>query len=323
MANYLSVEKRKQIFRMLCEGNGIRSTGRITGCSVNTIKKFQVRISEIIDFINSKYIKDLDVEEIEADEIRTFVDHKTNIKWVYIALDRKSRMVLHFHVGKRDTNDARIFLEGLSAKLNAISKVSTDCLKSYISAVEQNPENYTPVSKTDSIELLRSKCLGRKLGRTITNRIETHNGNVRQHISRLTRRTRCFSKKTECLEQHLTLFFFYYNFIKKHQSLKTTPCESAGLINQAFTLNQLIEYDLMFTGQSPDYLNQRTIDDLQQQILAAVKVKTKRGPYKKKPKEDVSALTQREDGLSRAKVIPIDIRVEIAQMKSRKRWANK
>ncbi len=248
MANYLSVEKRKQIFHLLCEGNGLRAITRIVGCSTCAVSELQRRYCSIIEFINRVRIKNLEIEEIEADELRVFVMRKNNIRWVYVALDRKSRLVIHFHIGKRDTNDARIFLTGLSDKLAESAKVSTDCLKSYVSAVEKTPNGFNE-SDTDSIELMRARYMGKNaLKRSITNRIEAHNGNIRQHVSRLTRRTRCFSKKEEGLRQHLTLFFFYYNYMKIHKSTKAAPAVTAGIISRAFTFDELMEFDKMFSG---------------------------------------------------------------------------
>lgn len=296
MANYLSIEKRKQIFTLLCEGNGIRGITRIVGCSKPAVTELQKRYVSIIDFLNRKYLKTVTAHEIEADEIRTFIHTKNNIKWIYIALDRKSRVVLHFHIGKRDAADARVFLSGLSDKLSEKSQVSTDCLKSYITAVSKTPFGYHP-EDTAWIDLQRARYLGHQLGRAITNRVETHNGVVRQHVSRISRRTRCFSKKQEGLRQHLILFFFYYNFIKRHQSLKETPALEMGIIETPFTIDNLIEYDLMFTGKMTHKNTLKNygrieegsvnlhdeMDEFLQIMLeqSGMKKGTKRGKYKK------------------------------------------
>jgi len=37
--NRLSVDRQCQIIKVLCEGNSIRSTARITGASINTVVK--------------------------------------------------------------------------------------------------------------------------------------------------------------------------------------------------------------------------------------------------------------------------------------------
>lgn len=257
MANYLSIDKRKQIFHLLCEGNGLRAITRLVKCSTCAVSELQKRYCHIIEFLNRKYITGLCIDEIEADELRTFIAKKDNIRWIYVAMDRNSRMVIHFHIGKRDTEDAKIFLVGLSHKLSSVSQVATDCLKSYVSAVERTPYGRIEAA-VSSIGLLRSARAGERLGRAITNRIETHNGTIRQHISRLARRTRCFSKKEEGLRQHLTLFFFYYNFIKRHKSLKATPALVAGITDEAFWINKILEYDMLFTETANNTNSKKT-----------------------------------------------------------------
>lgn len=246
MANYLSSEKRVKIFHLLCEGNGINSISRITGCSKQTISLLLKRFSSICDYLNRKLITNIEINEIEADELRTFVRIKTNIRWVYVAMDRDSRFIINFHIGNRDTYDAKIFLTELSYRLSSKTNVSTDCLTSYVSAVSKTPYGRIEAA-TSSIGLLRAVDYQKKLKRSITNRIESHNGNIRQHVSRLIRKTRCFSKCQERLKQHLTLFFFYYNFIKKHQSLSTTPSVSIGVSDTPLSFNAIIDYDNMYT----------------------------------------------------------------------------
>lgn len=71
MANYLSIEKRKRIFHLLVEGNGVRGVSRLIGCSINSIVEIQKRYYFIADFLNRKNLVELNCDEIEADEIRS------------------------------------------------------------------------------------------------------------------------------------------------------------------------------------------------------------------------------------------------------------
>ena len=48
-------------------------------------------------------------------------------------------------------------------------------------------------------------------------------------MRRFTRLTNAFSKKLENLEHAVALHFMYYNFCRKHQTLKQTPAQAAGL----------------------------------------------------------------------------------------------
>ena len=257
MPNHLPLEKRRRIFHLLCEGNGIRSITRLVKCSTNTVSELQKKYCSIVEFINKTHFKGLQFDEIEADEIRTFVYKKDNIRWIFIAMERNSRCVLHFHIGNRDTASAREFLVGLSHKLDSNYNVSTDNLLSYISAVEKNPYGRID-AEVSKINMIRGENPGKVLGRGITNRVERGNGTVRQHVSRLIRKTKCFSKKEEGLRQHLTLFFFYYNFIKINKAHKATPVLVAGISDEAYWEDKIIEYDMLFSENMANKSSKRS-----------------------------------------------------------------
>jgi hypothetical protein len=52
---------------------------------------------------------------------------------------------------------------------------------------------------------------------------------MRLHMRRLTRLTLAFSKKLENFEAAVALHFAYYNFVKRHNSLRCTPAMAAGV----------------------------------------------------------------------------------------------
>lgn len=247
MSNNLPLSIKKLVYHLLVEGNGVRSISRITGASTQTIQKLQQDVSKKIITFNCSMMQDITAPIIEADEIRTYVKKKDRFadghgtRWIYIGMDRETRLVIDFHIGKRDTEDARRFLHKISDRLSLQSEINTDGLLSYISAIGNTPEYYTWGTR-DVISLTRARVLGddeESPGRAITNRIESQNGQVRQHVSRLTRKTRCISKDVDRLEEHLQLYFFYYNFVKKHKTLKTTPAVAAGLVTRKIEIEDL------------------------------------------------------------------------------------
>lgn len=223
---------------LLCEGNGMRSISRITGVSTNTICKLMIDCQSKIDKINDEVINGRAYENIEADEIRTYVSSKgrtsacgnIGVQWVYIGICRDTRVVIDYHVGRRDAFDAGRFLGKIYDRLLDKTCISTDCLLSYISAINKTKDDGGDWDLQNKIDLKRSSFFGKTLGRSITNRIESHNGVVRQHCSRLIRKTRCYSKRKDMLRYHLKMFFFYYNFIKKHKTIKKSPIEQLGFV---------------------------------------------------------------------------------------------
>ncbi len=74
-----------------------------------------------------------------------------------------------------------------------------------------------------------------------TSYVERLNGTTRQHMRRLTRLTYAFSKKLENFEAAVGLHFAYYNFVKRHNTLRATPAMAAGIERDFWTVSDLVE----------------------------------------------------------------------------------
>ena len=66
-----------------------------------------------------------------------------------------------------------------------------------------------------------------------TSHVEKQNHTLRMHCRRLTRLTNAFSKKLENFQAAIALSFAYYNFCKRHMTVKTTPAVAAGVERHA------------------------------------------------------------------------------------------
>jgi hypothetical protein len=60
-------------------------------------------------------------------------------------------------------------------------------------------------------------------------------------MRRLTRLTLAFSKKRENFEAAVGLHFGYYNFVKRHSTLKTTPAVASGIASNQWSVGDLVE----------------------------------------------------------------------------------
>ena len=121
----------------------------------------------------------------EVDELWTYLNRKDNEHWMAYAIDRRTRSVVDFVVGKRAKSTLKELIDRL-LRLNP-KVIRTDKLTLY--------------------EYLISKQLHRR-GAAVINRIERKNLSIRTHLKRLSRRTICFSHSLKMLESCLRIYFW-------------------------------------------------------------------------------------------------------------------
>ena len=112
--NKLSLERQAQIIKVLCEGNSIRSTARITGTAVNTVVKLLREVgAACLDYQNT-VMNNLSCKNIQCDEIWSFCYAKQkNVPedkqgkfgcgdvWTFTAIDADTKLVPTWLVGLR------------------------------------------------------------------------------------------------------------------------------------------------------------------------------------------------------------------------------
>lgn len=146
--NRLSTEKRATILGMLVEGNSLRATTRMAGCSINTVSKLLLDIGAACAAYQDEHLRDLSCKTIEADEIWSFVYSKQrNVPeelkgqfgvgdvWTWTALDADSKLIVSWYVGERKYEDAAEFMLDLKDRLRDRIQLTTDGLSAYPNAV--------------------------------------------------------------------------------------------------------------------------------------------------------------------------------------------
>jgi transposase-like protein/IS1 family transposase len=266
-------EKALLALTLLVEGNSIRSAQRVTGIDKKTILKLLVMAGERCEVLVSKMVCNVPVQDVQADEIWGFVGKKEGHKnpfegddmylgdgWCFIGIERHTKLILAFELGKRTESSANRFMEKLAAATHpeVPYQLTTDGLAAYPNAVHRNlgervdyaqyikiyaqtaagERRYSP---PECIGAERKDVYGDPDSRRIcTSHIERQNGSLRQWCKRLTRLTYAFSKKWENLRAALALHFAYYNFCRVHSSIRATPAMAAGLANHAWGLAELL-----------------------------------------------------------------------------------
>jgi hypothetical protein len=70
---------------------------------------------------------------------------------------------------------------------------------------------------------------------------ERSNLNLRMHTRRFTRLTNAFSKKVENHAHSVALFAMYYNFVRIHKTLRTTPAIAAGVTSRLWEIGDIVD----------------------------------------------------------------------------------
>lgn len=270
--NRLPLEKRVQIINLLCEGTSLRATSRLADVSINTVTKLLVEVGKACQKYHDEHVKNVTAKRVQCDEIWSFVYAKDkNIPeekqglhgigsiWTWVAMDSESKLAISWLVGNRDAEFANMFIQDVKARLANRVQLTTDGLKAYLEAVEDNfgaEIDYAQLIKLygESLDKERTyspvKCTGTEKKVIVgnpqakhvsTSHIERQNLTMRMHMRRFTRLTNAFSKKVENHAHAVALHFMFYNFVRIHKTLRVTPAMQAGLTTKLWEVEDLVK----------------------------------------------------------------------------------
>ena len=264
MANVLNTDKQIAVIGALSEGSSIRSIERMTGVHRDTIVRLGlVKVGQGCTALMDAKMRDLSCNRLEMDEIWGFVGKKDrNVRegdnavgsvWTFCAIDAETKLVPAFKVGDRDAKTANAFMKDIASRMRTRVQISTDGLRAYVEAVENSfgadadyaqiigacgHEETTNNRRYSAHEFVSSEKIivqGNPNPDLIsTSYVERLNATTRLHMRRLTRLTLAFSKKRENFEAAVGLHFAYYNFVKRHNTLRCTPAMAAGVTGSTF-----------------------------------------------------------------------------------------
>jgi transposase-like protein len=146
----LPVEKAELILHLLTEGSAIRAIERITGTEKKTILRLLAQVGADCERLLAERVKDVPVQDVQSDEVWGYVRCKEGTKkrrgiedpeagdaYCYIGIERASKLVLAWHLGRRDRWDAHDFMAKLSTAAKAGRfQLTTDGFNAYPDAVE-------------------------------------------------------------------------------------------------------------------------------------------------------------------------------------------
>jgi transposase-like protein len=157
--------------RHLLEGSSIRSTERLVEVHRDTIMRTMVEAGQRCERFLERTVRLLDVQDVQADEVWGFVGCKEKTRerrgygeefgdaWCFVALERASRLVLAWHLGKRTPADTLEFADKLRHATRGRFQLSTDGFRPYRTAI---PEAFGPT--VDYAQLVKVYATPREEG---------------------------------------------------------------------------------------------------------------------------------------------------------------
>lgn len=266
--NVLKIDRQIAILHALVEGNSIRSVERMTGIHRDTIMRLMIRVGAYCQSFHNWRVRNVKAQRVQADEIWCYVGKKQrNVReddvdmgdfFTFVAIEAQSKLALSYLVERRTASATHRFMGDLYNRLAGRVQLTTDAFGPYHEAVDaafHADVDYAKVQKIiqDTPEAGRyspGRCTGVKLriawgdpdeDHISTSFIERQNLTMRMSMRRFTRLTNGFSKRVENLRAAVAVHFAYYNFIRPHSTLKTTPAVAAGLVNSEWSWGELLE----------------------------------------------------------------------------------
>lgn len=270
--NKLPVSKRVAILKALTEGCSLRSTSRMVGVSINTVTKLLIDAGRACAEYQHDAMRNLPCKRLQLDEIWSFVAMKDkNVPadrkdeagigsiWTWTAICAETKLVPSFLVGLRDGEHAKEFVCDLASRLACRVQVTSDGLKAYIDASEEGfggDVDYAMLfiiygaTVADEARYSPPVCIGCETKPMVgnpdpahisTSYVERQNLNMRMRMRRFTRLTNAFSKKLANHEHSVALYFFAYNFIIRHGTIRMPPALKAKVTDHVWSFEELVE----------------------------------------------------------------------------------
>jgi IS1 family transposase/transposase-like protein len=270
----LRIERDRAIMvlRMMFEGCSIRTIHRLTGVDRDTIGALLLLLGERCERFWRAKMRNIQTNDIQCDELWSFVGCKEKYRqamkrgeemgdsYTFLAIDRDTKLILTYQIGKRDSSNTRIFCSKLRETITGKCQVTTDGFAPYTQSVPvalwdmdisfaqlikifgkqqaREEARYSPAPITGIIKKAIWGNPDKK--RVSTSHIERWNRSLRMGLRRFTRLTDAHSKSFRFHQAAITLWLVWYNFGRSHMTLKTTPAVKAGLTDEVWAVERLL-----------------------------------------------------------------------------------
>lgn len=274
--NVLSIDKQIMVISLLARGNSIRHTSEVAEVHRDTVMRVLREIGTGCAHLHRQRVKDLQSSIIEVDEIWSFIRKKEarltaqdppewGDQYTFVALDAMSKLVVSYHVGKRQTAEAEIFANDIYSRLLVEPQITSDGWRPYIKAFEttfgaamdyamlvkmieimdqlpdvgdQPKQQYSQIQVNEAVRTIITGTPNP--AHITTTHVERQNLTIRMNCRRFSRKTIAHSKTLENHKAAIALHFAFYNFCRIHETIRVTPAMQTGLATEAWTITDLI-----------------------------------------------------------------------------------
>lgn len=162
------------------EGNGISSIARLLHISKSSVQRTIIHLASMLKMP----VYQETGQCYQVDELRTYCGNKGKECWIIYAINAKTGKVIDFCIGRRTKENIKKVIDNILV-LNP-KRIYTDGLNIYPGLIPK------------TIHRVFEYC---------TNKIERSNLTLRTHLKRLSRKTICFTKSNEMLENCVKVYF--------------------------------------------------------------------------------------------------------------------
>ena len=272
MANHLPIRKKVLVLSLLTEGQSIRATSRIANVSQPTILKLLLEAGQKAREVHDSLVVNVQAGFVQCDEQWQYImckqkrvqageENERGDFYTFLAMDSDTKLAICYRVGKRTARLTASFMMELNTRVTTRFQLSTDSFPAYRDAVDrvfgddiayaQITKVYREETKEDArkyspgtiIRVTKTPMTGEPDPKRIsTSHIERLNLTARMNCRRFTRLSNGFSKSLAHHEAAVALHFFFYNFIRVHQTLRVTPAFEARITNRLWNWEDLLTW---------------------------------------------------------------------------------
>ena len=119
---YYRLQHRRATFdavvALRVEGVSISAIARVEGIAWNTVARWLERAAQVCRRFNRETITGFAVEELQADEIRTFAGNKKTPSWIFVAIEVWSRLWPSTVTGRRSYRNTLALVRDVSNRMD-------------------------------------------------------------------------------------------------------------------------------------------------------------------------------------------------------------